>query len=173
MYIYICMDIIVRQWENELWNCCWINQGVLETVLFADNCAIIATKWPSGNMCLIQCMMNTNWNIYCKTKVTAFKENWLLWSKCSYWGQSNRTNERIKLFQMWCIVYINNQDIYYKPQNFRFIFGLFYLDLKQVLRFHYWNYMDNGGTNIPMHVWQLCFTKTVWNRNFNSRDEIG
>lgn len=24
---------------------------------------------------------------------------------------------------MWCILYINNQDIYNKPQNFKFIFG--------------------------------------------------
>ena len=83
-----------------------------------------------------------------------------------------------------------NQDMHNKPQNFKFIFGTIWFDLKQVIRFqlifgtiwfdlkqvirfHYWNYMDNGGTKIPMHVWQLHFTKTVWNRDFHSRDEIG
>lgn len=64
------MDSIVRQWQNELWNYCWINQGVSDTVLFADNYAVIAKiRWPSaGNMCLIHCTRNTNWNIYCRTK---------------------------------------------------------------------------------------------------------
>jgi len=72
MYVWT----VVRQWQNELWNCCWINQGVLDTVLFADNHAIIARKrWPSsGNVCLIQCIMNANWNIYCKTKSLPLKK---------------------------------------------------------------------------------------------------
>jgi len=38
------MDSIVRQWQNELWNRCWINHGVLDTLLFADNHAVIATQ---------------------------------------------------------------------------------------------------------------------------------
>ena len=71
------MDSIVRQWQNQLWNRCWINHGVLDTLLFADNHAIIAaTRWPSSvSMCVIQHIMNTNWNMYCKTKITAIKKN--------------------------------------------------------------------------------------------------
>jgi hypothetical protein len=85
-----CMDSHVRQWENELWNRCWINQGVLDTVLFADNHAIIATTWwpSSGSMCLIQRIMNTNWNIFCKTKITAIKENY-------YFGANMVIDDRV------------------------------------------------------------------------------
>jgi hypothetical protein len=56
--MYVCVDSLVRQWQNELWNHCWINQGVVDTVLFANNHAIIATTWPSSDsMCLIHCII--------------------------------------------------------------------------------------------------------------------
>ena len=172
--VCVCMDSLVRQWENELWNRCWINQGVLDTVLFADNHAIIATtRWPSsGSMCLIQHIMNTNWSIFCKTKITAIKEN-------DYFGANIVNDERVteqmnELNYFGCSVlyiYIIRTYIIH-PKILSLYLELFYLDLKQVIKFRYGNYMDNGGTNSPMHVWQLYFTKTVWNRDINSRDEI-
>jgi len=56
----------------------WTVESLLnKSLLFADNHAIIATtRWPSsGSMCWIQRIMNTNWNMCCKTKITAIKEN--------------------------------------------------------------------------------------------------